>query len=348
MNGIKKQRTNSEPILVRVDRQGLTESIHCGSAIIYHSTQGLLAAWGNPDKVIFPRSAMKPLQVFTALSSGLTITDKQVAFGCASHHAEEMHVKTAECWLSELNLSAEIHLACGPALPQHEQSVVSVTQSSNSSQSNNKSIARRIFHGCSGKHCCQLAFCKHRGWDIDKYYEPLHPSQQALFRHLENLSDRPLEKIAIDGCSLPAPAMTLSGFARAIALLAEPQKLVQSEKRAALQIFESVTKFPFLTGGTSAPNSLMTEKSRGTFFVKNGSEGVYACIIPEAHCSIVLKMADGAMRAAETAMAGILSEYSNELKIDASGAKHFAKLHIKNNAGDEIGKTYWDGGKHKI
>ncbi len=345
---IVEEKTNSEPVLVKVDRQELTESIHCGSAMIYHSTQGLLASWGNPNKVIFPRSAMKPLQVFTALSSGLTITDKQVAFGCASHHAEEMHIKTAECWLSQLSLSAELHLACGPTPPQNEQILVSTKQRSDSTQPKDKSIAKRIYHGCSGKHCCQLAFCKHRGWDIDNYYEPMHPAQQALFRHLENLSDRPLEKIAIDGCNLPAPAMTLSGFARAISQLAEPQKLVQSEKKAALQIFESVTKFPFLTGGTSAPNSLMTNESRGTFFVKNGSEGVYACIIPGARCSIVLKMADGAMRAADTAMAGILSEYAKELKIDASGAKHFAKLHIKNNAGDKIGKIYWNGSRQKI
>ena len=39
---------------------------------------------------------------------------------------------------------------------------------------------------------------------------------------------------------------------------------------AALQIFESATDFPFLTGGASAPNSLMTAKSNKTFFAKNG------------------------------------------------------------------------------
>ena len=96
MTTIKKEKTILEPVLVKVDRQGLTESMHRGSAIIYHSTQGVLAAWGNPDKVIFPRSALKPIQVFTALSSGLTIANEQVAFGCASHHAEEMHIRMAE------------------------------------------------------------------------------------------------------------------------------------------------------------------------------------------------------------------------------------------------------------
>ena len=348
MTRIENQKITLEPVLVKVDRQGLTESMHRGSAIIYHATHGILAAWGNPDKVIFPRSAMKPIQVFTALSSGLGIADEQVAFGCASHHAEEMHITMAERWLLQLNLSSEKHLACGPALPQHQQSLISVLQRANANQSNKEAIAKRIYHGCSGKHCCQLAFCKHQGWDIDSYYEPQHPAQQALFSHLESLSDKPLEKIAIDGCSLPAPAMTLIGFARAMAQLASPQKLSQSEQKAASQIFESVTKFPFLTGGTSAPNSVMTDKSAGRFFVKNGSEGVYACIIPETHCSIVLKIADGAMRAADTAMAGIINAYETELKIEASGAKHFAELSMKNAAGDEIGKTYWDGEKPKI
>ena len=339
---------NSEPVLVIVDRQGLTESMHYGSAIIYHSTQGVLAAWGNQDKIFFPRSALKPIQVFTALSSGLTISDEQVALGCASHHAEEMHVNIAERWLSNLGLSAETHLACGPALPQHQQSLFSVIQNTNSIKFKNKSFAKRIYHGCSGKHCCQLAFCKHNGWDINGYYEPNHPAQEALFRHLESLSEKPLEKIAIDGCGLPAPAMTLSGFAKAMAQIADPQRLSQSEKKAALQIFESTTAFPFLTGGTFAPNSLMTDKSKKTFFVKNGSEGVYACIIPRACCSIVLKMSDGAMRAADTAIAGILTSYAKELKIEDFGAQFFASQTSVNAAGDNIGQTYWSGQKFKI
>ena len=348
MTELGSKKMTPEPVLVIVDRQGLTESMHCGSAIIYHSTQGVLAAWGNPDKVFFPRSAMKPIQVFTALSSGLKISDKQVAFGCASHHAEKMHVKLAERWLSNLGLSAETDLACGPALPQNHDSLFSVLQSSKSIESKNKSFAKRIYHGCSGKHCCQLAFCKHNGWDVNGYYEPEHPAQQALFTHLENLSEKPLERIALDGCGLPAPAMTLSGFAKAMANIADPQKLSLSERKAAIQIFESTTAFPYLTGGTTAPNSLMTDKSNKTFFVKNGSEGVYACIIPKARCSIVLKMADGAMRAADAAIAGIITSYAKELKIEDFGAQSFANQLLINATGDEIGKIYWNGERFKI
>ncbi len=341
-------KMTAEPVLVTLERQGLTESIHRGSAIILHSTQGIIASWGDPEKVIFPRSAMKPLQTFTALSTGLSLSNEQVAFGCSSHHGEQRHILLAQEWLSHHGLSAEEHLACGHALPQENENLLSILQNSINKTSNQDSYKKRIYHGCSGKHCCQLSFCIYNGWDIDGYFEPHHPAQQALFSHLEQLSERPLEKIARDGCNLPAPAMRLSSFAKALSKLADPKTLSHSEQKAALQIFESTTDYPFLTGGASAPNSLMTAKSNKTFFAKNGSEGVYGCLIPSANCSIVLKIADGSMRAADTAIAGILDTYAEELNINSLGARQFANKTIKNNKGEDIGRTYWMGKKLKI
>ena len=337
-----------EPVLVSSERQGLIESFHRGSALIFHSTQGIIASWGDPEKVIFPRSAMKPLQVFTALSTGLSLSNEQVAIGCSSHSGEKRHIRLVKKWLSQYGLSAEEHLACGRALPRANEDLISMLQNSENTVLDQHSYKKRIYHGCSGKHCSQLAFCIYNGWNIDGYFEPHHPAQQALFSNLEHLSERPLEKIAKDGCNLPAPAMRLSSFARALSKLADPKMLSQTEQKAALQIFESTTDFPFLTGGALAPNSLMTAKSNKTFFVKNGSEGVYGCLIPSADCSIVLKIADGSMRAADTAIAGILETYANQLNINASGAKYFANQFIKNTEGEAIGRTFWMGEKLKF
>ena len=142
--------------------------------------------------------------------------------------------------------------------------------------------------------------------------------------------------------------MRLSSFARALSKLTDTKTLSRSEQKAALQIFESTTDFPFLTGGAYAPNSLMTAKSNKTFFTKNGSEGVYGCLIPSVNCSIVLKIADGSMRAADTALAGILDTYSEKLKINASGAKNFAKRLMKNSEGEAIGRLLWMGEKLKF
>ena len=54
------------------------------------------------------------------------------------------------------------------------------------------------------------------------------------------------------------------------------------------------------------------------------------------------------MRAADPAPAGIITAYDTGLRTEPSGARHCAELSMKNAAGDEIGKTYWDGEKPKI
>ena len=136
-----------EPVLVTLERQRIMESVHRGSAIIFHSTEGILAAWGDPEKIIFPRSAMKPLQVFTALSSGLLLSNEQVAFGSASHYGEEKHLLIAKKWLSQLSLSAETHLACGHALPKKNEDLISILQEPRDKSSSKNTLAKYYLSG---------------------------------------------------------------------------------------------------------------------------------------------------------------------------------------------------------
>ena len=83
------------------------------------------------------------------------------------------------------------------------------------------------------------------------------------------------------------------GFARALAKISAPQLLNRSLSDAAQKIIESTIRFPELTGGSKASNSLMTASSNKKFFAKNGAEGVYAVILPEAQVAMALKIADG-------------------------------------------------------
>ena len=144
MAGNNSDKLILEPVLVKLERQGLMESVHRGSAIIFHSTEGILAAWGDPEKIIFPRSAMKPLQVFTALSSGLSLSNEQVAFGSASHYGEEKHLLIAKKWLSQLSLSPETHLACGHALPKKTEDLISILQEPRD-KSSSKTLLQNVF-----------------------------------------------------------------------------------------------------------------------------------------------------------------------------------------------------------
>jgi len=81
--------------LVRVVRSGLVESSHAGDVALVDHEGGLVASAGDPDRVLFARSSMKPLQATVSLSLGeIDATDGEVAVMCASHNAEPVHVET--------------------------------------------------------------------------------------------------------------------------------------------------------------------------------------------------------------------------------------------------------------
>ena len=73
-------------------------------------------------------------------------------------------------------------------------------------------------------------------------------------------------------------------------------------------------------------------------FVKNGAEGVFVAIIPELKSALAVKIIDGASRAAEVAIAGLISE----LKIiNNDQIEKIKKRPIKNSAGQIIGSMKW-------
>ena len=58
----------NDVILAEVTRGGVVESVHAGSGVAVNRNGELLAVWGNANRPIFPRSAMKSLQALTVLS----------------------------------------------------------------------------------------------------------------------------------------------------------------------------------------------------------------------------------------------------------------------------------------
>ena len=72
--------------------------------------------------------------------------------------------------------------------------------------------ASRIYHNCSGKHCGQLAFCQHQGWDVSDYNLADHPAQQAMLAMFTELAGEPIDIVGVDGCTLPAPRLSLTRF----------------------------------------------------------------------------------------------------------------------------------------
>ena len=318
--------------MVEVTRSDEVESIHYGTAVLMNSSGEILKEWGDSNILIYPRSALKPIQSFNLYKDGiakeLNLSDEQIALTTASHHAEDIHQQMLSEWLKKMNLNEE-NLSCGPDWPWNLDDKF---------QANIKyKKKRKIYHNCSGKHCGHLSVCKHLGLPIENYQERNHPIQKNLIQLIENLSSYKIKNIGIDGCTLPNPLIPLKKFALATAKLADSKNL-KEHSDIAKRIFESCTKFPEITGGTNSINCILTKLSNRKIFFKNGAEGVFLALIPEMKSSLVVKIADGAARAAEVAIAGLISELNI---IDENKIEKLKNTPVKNSTDQTIGLMKW-------
>ena len=77
--------------MVEVTRSDELESCHNGTAVLINSSGEILKEWGNSEKLIYPRSALKPIQSLNlykdGVAEGLNLSDDFIALTTASHHA---------------------------------------------------------------------------------------------------------------------------------------------------------------------------------------------------------------------------------------------------------------------
>ena len=314
--------------MVEVTRSNEAESVHYGTAVLINSSGEVLKEWGNSDLLTYPRSALKPIQSLNlykdGVAEGLKLTDEYIALTTASHHAEDLHQKMITEWLQKINIG-EDKLCCGADWPWNMDDKFKANLKYKKK--------RRIFHNCSGKHCGHLAVSKYKDLPIENYNQNNHQIQKELINLIENLSNFKIKNIGIDGCTLPNPLIPLKKFALAAAKIVDYKSLNEASD-IAKRIFDSCVKFPEITGGSKSVNCALTKLSKGKAFFKNGAEGVFVAIIPEQKSALAVKITDGAARAAEVAIAGLISE----LKIiEEDQIEKFKKRPVKNSTEQVIG-----------
>lgn len=320
--------------LVSISRSGHIESEHFGCGAIVDSDGKILKEWGDSSQLIFPRSALKPIQSLNLYKDGyidkVNLTEKQIAFSTSSHFAEDIHQELIKDWLKNLNLD-ESMLACGEDWPW---------QLHNKFKAYDKYKKRRkIFHNCSGKHCAHLAVSVERDLPINNYNSQLHPLQKELFDLIENLSEFKINQIGVDGCTLPNPMLPINKFGYLLAKFTDYKK-IDNLGSVAKKIFEACVNEPDYAGGAESDNSLLTKLFNKRVFFKNGAEGVFVAIIPEKKISIVVKILDGSARAAATAIAGMISELD---LIDKSKLEAYLNRTISNSIDQTVGNIAWIG-----
>jgi L-asparaginase II len=311
----------SNPILVEVTRGYLVESVHRGSVAIADASGAVRFARGDVLTPICPRSALKPLQALPLVETGAAeafdLSDEEIALACGSHSGEDMHVSRIAAWLKRIGCG-EDDLACGAQPPSYEPAWLEMVKRGES--------PTRLHHNCSGKHAGFLTVSRHLGAGITGYTSVDHPVQQDVARRLKMLSGEEKLPWVPDGCTAANFCLSLTGFARALARLPGTP--------GGGRIVGAMIAHPELVAGTGRPCTTLMRACAGTAAVKTGAEGVYAAILPGSGFGVALKFDDGAARAAETAIAGIL------LGLGAAGeaAKEYAVAPVTDSRGEKIGE----------
>lgn len=130
--------------------------------------------------------------------------------------------------------------------------------------------------------------------------------QRAVLEAFERATGESSPFHAIDGCSAPNPATTLRAMARAMAWFATAREEGSGAERAAVRLWQAMVAHPALVAGEGRACTELMRACSEPVALKAGAEGFYVAILPRRGLGVALKMADGATRGAECAIASLL------------------------------------------
>jgi L-asparaginase II len=324
------------PVIAEVTRGGFVESRHTGAYAVLDDTGKLIAAAGDIEQAVFPRSAIKAFQCLPLIESGAAdrfgFTAQDLALACASHNGEAAHLRVAEGMLAKAGMS-ETQYECGAHWPremadQHELA-----------RHNQK--PRAIHNECSGKHAGMLALARHLNVPAQGYTGIDHPVQRAVVLTMSEIFDVDInaQPHGIDGCSVPTWAIPLRNLALGFARFGSGVGLSDARRAACCRIVEAVRAHPFMVAGSNRFCTRVMEAVPRAF-VKTGAEGVFCGAIPHAGLGIALKCDDGATRASEKAMAALLASLPVWTDAERRSLAGFAASDLSNWRNIRVGDVH--------
>lgn len=328
-------------IVIEVTRGAQVESRHQVDVVVSDSDGAVLKAFGDAERSIFPRSAIKALQALPLVESGAAeafgFEPQHLSLACASHLGETIHTDTAGEMLAAAGLDATC-LECGVQFPAHPRDIRNLAL---------KGIeAGPVHNNCSGKHSGFLASAVHQGLKTENYVSFSHPVQREIAAVLEEVtgSAHREENHGIDGCSIPTYAIPLKSLATAFARFGTGRDNSALRSQAMLNLRDACMAHPEMVGGTDAFDTLIMTAMQGRLFTKTGAEGVFTAAIPELGLGFALKCLDGTTRAAEVACAAtaldLFLESDSELsQTELTTLKRLTNPSVKSRRGAIAGEV---------
>lgn len=290
------------PVLVRVVRDGVVESVHRGDVVVAAPDSTVLSAWGRPELSTYVRSAVKPLQALAVqrLLGQDALAGEELALACASHTGTFAHQDLVRTLLGRAGLD-ERALRCPPALPDDPTASLELR------------TPGAIAHNCSGKHAAFLLAAVAVGQDPATYLDVDGEVQQAVREALAETTGAVPSGPGVDGCGAPAWLVPLRGLAVGTARLAAGQAGLAT-------IRDAMCDAPFIVGGDGCADTDLMRTVPGVV-AKRGAEAVFAAGMAAGMAAtpsggpvgIALKVADGGIRAAGTVAAAVLDALGAEV-----------------------------------
>jgi len=294
-----------------LERGGIVESRHRGIAALVDPDGKVIEHLGSAKRLIYPRSAVKPMQVVAMRRAGLMLDGEQLAVSSASHQGTSAHIALVQQILSDAGLS-EADLQCPLAWPGNPTARAEA-------QAKGQSESRLAFN-CSGKHAAFLAACVVAGYDTKSYLAADHPLQQLVEQMLEEYSGEKILHSSVDGCGAPLHAMTVEGLARAIG------KFTATDN----DVVDAMLANPWAVGDTNSMDALVMQHG---VVAKIGAEGVFVIGLRSGH-GVAVKIADGSLRAAPLVALALL--HRNQLVTDAAYAELKLALAVNSLGGSQV------------
>ncbi len=315
-------------------RGDVLEAEHRGHIVEVDPAGRVVRSIGDSDTVVTLRSTVKPLGLVALVEAGgieaFDLTPAELAVMASSHSGEDLHVRTLQDVFRRARISQSA-LACGI-----EHAPIDALTSARLARDGER--PGPIRHNCSGNHAGLLLLARLGGWPLEGYWEADHPAMRAFSAAVARAFGTTPERLvtAIDNCGILTYAFPLRAVATAYALLAAPDAIPASDRRASLapplgRIRDAMMAHPELVGGTrDRLDTVLMRAAPGRLVSKAGAEALRAIglvgVGDRAPTGVAIKVSDGdgADRAGRAATIETLAQVG---ALDARTLRELARYH---------------------
>ena len=282
--------TRDTEILTEEYRGDLLDLIHEGYIAVVNDKGEVIYSAGNPDAMVYYRSASKPVQALPVIAHRLDekygVTEEESVIFAGSHAGESFHVNAVKSVFAKAGMNLN-DLIMNPTVPANTEA--------NEERIRLGLLKEKVYHNCSGKHTGAMLLQKELDPEhIKDYWKVNSAAQKEIVHAMAEVSEFPEDKVVIgvDGCGVPVFAVPVKNIAVAFKNLACIDTIKDDSLREAARRFvPRIHKYPLMMRGTGFLCSLINYDP--DIVAKGGANGVYGIGLKKERIGIAFKIKDG-------------------------------------------------------